>query len=815
MAAYWLSLHAMLDDLKYAWRSLARNSLFAGVAITTLAVGIGLNTSVFSGINVLLFKPLPVNRPEELVWISSASTKPDGPRGNMTYPDVVDLASVPVLAGATAYGYLPANIAAVGHTARIDGHIVAGNYFDVLGLAPVRGRLLTPADDRADTERVVVISFSLWQRMFDRRDTAIGAPLKVNGRPFTVVGVMPNGFRGPDIVGFSQADIWVALATAPEVMPGMKDPLSRTSWWLRAIGRRTAPESQTAAALRARAAAIAQAFPDSHDGFSVRIDAVHGAHPGERREIAPLSAILLGVTFTVLLIACANVANLMLVRGVAKGRESAIRVALGASRWRLVRQQLVESALVAAAGGTLGLLVSLWSTDLLLRLTGVPLDADFSPDRRVLLFTLGMSALTALVFGIAPALRSARAEPAPALKTEQGSGDARPRSRLQGALVAGQLALSMVLLLAAGLFLKSLISARSVDVGFDPQGRLAMSLNLRMHGYTQARADAFYRTLLDRVRAMPGVRAASLAAYVPLGGRVEVGQLDFPDRPQDPHARPPRVAINFVWPGFFDTMGIRLIRGRALTDTDLRPPAAAAVVNETLAKRYWPDRDPIGQRFSVNGARGPFVEVVGVARDTLVDEYTEDPWPVAYVTGRDLTGDVALLTWVDGEPGAALRALEAQVHALDGDIAVFQPQTLRQHIADRLDGERGLTRLLSFMGLLALGLAAIGLYGVIAYTVARRTREIGVRIALGAQRRDVVRLFVRDAARLAFFGLALGIPPAIAVTAVLAGSLVGVTIADPPVIAVVSLLLGAVALTAAYLPARRATRVDPVVALRN
>jgi predicted permease len=805
----------MLDDIRYAWRSLARNPLFSFVAIATLGVGIGLNTSVFSAINVLMFKPLPVSRPDELIWISSASTKPDGPRGNMTYPDVVDLASVPVLSGATAYGYLPANVAAAGQTARLDGQVVAGNYFEVLGISPFRGRMLVPADDLGAAERVIVISFSLWQRLFAGRDDAVGAAVKVNGRPFTVVGVVPRGFRGPDILGFSQSDLWVPMAAASEVLPGMRNPLSRTSWWLRAIGRRQASEAETAAALRARAAAIAQSFPDSHDGFTVRVDAVHGAAPDERREIAPLAAILMGITFTVLLIACANVANLLLVRGVAKGRESAIRVALGASRWRIVRHQLVESTLIAGAGGALGLLVSLWSTELLMRLAGALLDADFSPDRRVLLFTLCTSALTALVFGIIPALRSARNPPAPALKTEQGSSDARPRSRLQGTLVVGQLTLSMVLLLAAGLFLKSLISARSVDVGFDPQGKLAMSVNLRMHGYSRDRADAFYRALLDRVRSTAGVRAASLASHVPLGGRVDVGQLQVAGRPHDPDARQPRVSTTHVWPDFFDTMGIRILRGRALANADLTPTPSTAVVNETLARRFWPDGDPIGQRFSVNGPRGPFVEVVGIARDTVVDEYTEDPWPVAYFPGGDSTGDVALLAWMDGEPAAALRTLEAHVHALDADVAVFQPQTIRQHMADRLDSERGLTRLLSVMGGLALGLAAIGLYGVIAYTVARRTREIGVRVALGAQAGDIVGLFVRDAARLALLGVGLGIPPAIAITALLAGSLVGVTVADPPTIGAVTLVLVAVSLLAAYLPATRAARVDPVVALKT
>jgi predicted permease len=804
----------MRQDLTYAWRSLTRSPAFALVAVATLAIGVGLNTSLFSIINVMLLKPLPVERGEELIWISSASTKPNGPQGNMTYPDVVDLAGVPVLSGATAYGHLPANLSASNRAERLDGQIVMGNFFQVLGVTPHRGRLIEPSDDRPAAARVAVISFALWQRLFTSRDAALGESVRINGQAFTVAGIAPRGFRGADVSSY--ADVWVPLSVAAELIPDMRRPLDRNSWWLKSIARlapnRTVREAGVT--LRTRAAAIAQAFPKSHDGFTVRVDPVRGAPPGDREKVQPLSAILLGVTMTVLLIACANVANLLLVRGVAKRRETAIRVALGASRMRLLRQELLECALLAAAGGAAGLLLSLWATEGLIQFAGATIDADFAPDRRVLLFTCGVSALTAIVFGLAPALRASAVAPAPALKITQGSGDGRHRSRLQGALVSGQLALSMVLLLAAGLFLKSLVSARSVDVGFNPRDRVAMSFNLRMHGYSPDRARAFHQSLLDRVRARPGVRAASLAAMVPLGGRVSVSELTFPDRPADPDARAPRVALNFVWPRFFETMEIKIVRGRALNDQDMLGTPSTAVVNETMARRHWPDRDPIGQRFSQSGPRGPFVEVVGIARDTIVDEYAEDPMAFAYLPGRIVDEDVALLAWIEGDPATRLHDLESDVRALDSSIAVFAPQTLEQHIANRLDGERALTRILSVTGMLALTLAAIGLYGVVGYTIARRTREIGVRMALGAQPRDVVRLFVLDAARLGLVGLACGIPPAIAVTGLLAGSLVGVRMADPSAIGAVTLVLAAVVLLAAYLPARRATRIDPLIALR-
>ena len=391
----------------------------------------------------------------------------------------------------------------------------------------------------------------------------------------------------------------------------------------------------------------------------------------------------------------------------------------------------------------------------------------------MLLFTSALSLATAVVFGLTPALSSSNIRPAPALKGASGSGDARSRSRLQSVLVAGQLALSMVLLLTAALFLKSLAVARSVDVGFDPRGRVALAFNLKMHRYTPERAGAFQRALLDRVRSRAGVHAATLATFVPLGGRVAIGGLTLPGRPEDPDVALPEAAFNHVWPQFFETMHIRMVHGRPLTDADMRAPRTTAVVNQALADRQWPGQDPVGQRFSLDGPRGPFLEVVGVAANTIVDELGEAPMAMAYLPGGSIGDDVALIAWVDGEPGDALRALEADVRALDGSIAIFDPKTLEAHIADRMDGERGLSRMLSVAGVIALALAALGLYGVVGYMVARRTREIGVRMALGARPAGLVRLFVADAARLALIGVACGLPPAFGVTAVLASTLVG------------------------------------------
>jgi predicted permease len=803
-----------MSDLRYALRVLLKTPGFSIIVVLTLALGVGVNTSVFSMVNVLMFKPPPVQRPEELVWILSSSTKPDGPRGNMTYPDVEDLRSLPVVDGVMAYGEIPANLAHAGRAERLTGQIVTGNYFQVLGIRPHRGRLFAAEDERKPNAEAV-ISFALWQRVFGARDEAVGTHIFINGAPLTISGIAPRGFRGTDV--FSHSDIWIPLGASTLVNADIRAPMARTTWWLRSMARLAPGVShrEAAAALRSRAAAIATAFPESHDGFTVRLSQVGGAPPGDQEQVIPIAGMLMGATLAVLVIACANVANLLLARNLSKTRERAIRTALGASRGHLVRHQLAESAIFAAGGGALGLLLSMWCTDVLLRFAAIPIELDLNPDRRVLLFAIGMSAATGLLFGVLPGIRGTALPPNAALKSEQGFVDASPRSRLPRWLVSGQLALSLVLLLTAGLFLKSITSARTMEVGFQPEGRVSMSFNLRMHGYNAERAIAFEQALIERARTVPGVRSATLAAMVPLGGRVWVSDITFADRTSDPDVRADRASVNFVWPEFFRTLGIPIVAGRPLDEQDMRKVPSTAVISKTMAQRYWPGRDPLGERLSIDGPRGAFLEVVGVAGDIVTDEFNERPWSAVYVPFRDHGDDIALIADAEISSAAAIRLLEAEIHALDTTVAAFQPMTLRQQIDNRMDGERALSRLLSVVGLLALSLAATGLYGVVAYTVARRTREIGVRIALGAQPGDVVRLFLADASRLAIGGLMGGAILAIAVTAVLANTLVGISVTDPSTMVVVLFILSVAILFAAYLPARRATRVDPLTALRT
>jgi predicted permease len=488
-------------------------------------------------------------------------------------------------------------------------------------------------------------------------------------------------------------------------------------------------------------------------------------------------------------------------------------MALGASRRQIVRQLLAESLLLSLLGCAGALLVLLWSPDLVVRLVGAPLAGDLSPDARVLLFTFALAIATAMVFGLVPAVRAAQGAGPAALRTGSAAGVARS-TWLQRALVAGQLALSLVLLSAAGLFLQSLLEASRANVGFATEGRVTLSLDLKMQRYSRERATAFYRALLDRASALPGIRSASYASYVPLGGRVAFVPVYRPGQALTPDERPPMTAVNMVGPGFFDTFQIPVVRGRALDARDATPAATVAVVNETFVQRFFSGVDPIGQRVRLEGPSGPAHDIVGVARDVTIDEFGEDPHPFIYVPHDGQAGEVSLLAWATTDGGAALRALEGAVHEIDPAVAAFEQRTMAQHLADRMDGERGLSRLLGCAAALSVALAAFGLYGVIAYMVTRRTQEIGVRMALGARAEDVVRLFATDGTRVVVWGLAVGALPAAGVGVLLSNALFGVHPADVRAIGAAALVLATVAMLASYLPARRATRVDPMIALR-
>jgi predicted permease len=795
--------------MRHELRALRRQPGFVTAVVATLALGIGLNTAIFAVVNTLLFRPPPAVRGDGLYWVVSGSRKPGGPAGHLTYEDYADIRSLGgVVVDAAAFQDAPVSLSAGGQAIRATGQIVTTNFFDVIGVRPSIGRAWRPGEDRSPS---AVVSHGIWQRLFSGDPAVVGRTVVINGEVCTVAGVAPQGFGGLDPL--MPADVWVPIGMHARVVPDVSEPFGRSAFWLRAVARLapSVPASRAAAALTVVADNIARSHPASHEGLRLGLRPVRGVPPSDRSEVTALSALLLGITLCVLFIASANIANLTLIRNVARRREIGVRLALGAGRGRVLRQLVTESLILAGCGAAAGLLVAMWATDLLMWLVNAPLASGFTPDARVLAFVAAAALAAAALFGLAPAWRASRADVARELNAAAIGVGGSPR--VQRALVAGQLAISLVLLASAGSLVRGLAAARTVDVGFATTDRVSVAFHLGLQGYDVTRAAAFYRRLLEDARAVAGVRSASLATVVPMSGRVYFTDLTLPDRPADPDEAPLMVAYNHVWPHFFETLGIPVVRGRALDERDLTSPPAAAVVSEEAARRFWPDREPLGQRFRLQGPDGPALEVVGVARDLLLDEFTEQPRPYVYLPPAAEPGETALVAWVTGDRGSVLRALSRRVAELDPNLPM-EGRTIEDHLRDRMDGERGLTTLLGISAALALALAAFGLYGAMAFTVTRRTREIGLRMALGADRVQVRRQFLREGLRLGALGAAIGLPPAIGVTVLLAGTLVGVGPVEPLPLAGAALLLAVVTLAAGLVPAQRASRVDPMLALR-
>jgi putative ABC transport system permease protein len=749
----------MFQDLKFSLRSLKRNPAFTIGAILTLALGIGVNSTIFTLANGALFRGMPgLSEPE-----------------------------------------------------RVRGHLVSGTYFGTLGVTPQLGRVLNDTDDRRGAARaVVVVSHRLWQQRFGGAPGILQQTVTINGRPFAVVGVAPRGFSGPALG--EGADLWVPLSLWPDLHADERGLLDdRGASWLVVMGRLQPGTSaaQAQAALSPVAARRAREYPEADGDRLVAVSATGSAlSPQGRAEMIPLSALLLTVTALVLLIACANIANLLLARGAARAPEIGVRAALGATRGRLVRQLLTESAVLAAAGAGVGLLLSFWGSDLLA--AALP-DADFqgllaSTDIRVLLFTAGLAAVSVCAFGIVPALSAARRSLLP--RDTAGAGT---RTRLQGAFVVAQLSLSLVLLLGAGLSVRALQHATAIDPGFDPHGVLTASYDLVLQNYPAERRGTFRRDLLARVTALPGVTEASLANLAPLSGTmVGSGVADAGRAASDSTAV---TYVNGVGPGYFRTLGIPILRGRGIDASDVHGARGVAVVNETLAARLWGDGDPVGRLVRLGAAT---FEVVGLARNAKYDEATEDPHSFLY-TSLEQQSHIdreVLLVRAGGSPAALAAAVKDVVHALDPALPVFEMQTLDAGLAQRADKQRAISGLVAGFGLLALLLAAIGLYGVMAYTVARRRREIGVRLALGATPSQLTRLIALDGLRLAAAGVAVGSLLALPLARALGALVFGVGIGDAAGFAAACGLLVVVALVASALPARRAGGLDPIAALR-
>jgi predicted permease len=817
----------LFQDLRYAVRTLLRSPGFTAVAVLTLGLGIGANTAVFTLVNAALFRAPPGARPHELVWLGATRDFPQQPGRPRSYqrrfslPEYRDYAAgATAFTGLSAYQDVALALGSGGEPERINGMLVSGNYFQVLGLVPAAGRFFAPEEDRdPGAHAVVVLSHGLWRRRFGSDPATVGTDITINGRRFMVAGVAPAGFVGIQLG--EPAELFMPLAMVGVAMPRSAELLDqRYAGWLQIVGRLKPGVTAAAAGTEVAtlAARLAQEYPEALEGASAEVTPLSGGlDPGNRQEALPIFVLLMAVPVVVLLIACANVANLLLARATGRRREIGIRLALGATRSRLLRQLLTESVLLALCAGAAGMLLSFWLNDVLLAVSRAPAEIELAlkPDMRVLAFTIVVAVVTGVLFGLAPALGATRPDVVPALKEEGiALGRRVRRSRLTGAFVVAQVALSLILLVTAGLFLRSLDKALGVNPGFDPVNRMSLSFDLGIQGYSDRQRGTFYARLLERVRALPGVEAASLASPLPLSGRIIATAVSLEG--VDPDAGAVPVTLGSISPEYFATLGVPLVQGRDFAPADGPGAPLVVIVNETLARRLWPDQDPVGRRLRLYGREEPLREVIGVAKDGKYDELTERPRSFLYFPERqhaDLS-DISLVVRTTGDPRPLAGALTAAVHELDPTLPIFRLETLEQSLVNRLDKERGASSLLGVFGTLALLLAALGLYGVMAYAVSQRTREIGIRVALGARQADVLRQFVGEGVRLAVVGVVIGLVLSVALTRVIAQFLYGVTATDVATFAAGALVLCVVAVAASWLPARRAARVDPMVALR-
>ena len=813
-----------IHDVRYALRMLRRSPVFTLTAILSLAIGIGATTTIFSIGSSLLLRPLPgLAEPERLIDVGR--TQGGAGFNNSSYPNYRDLRErTTLLDGLYAYQIEPQPMSLGGalDAERIYGTIVTGNYFEVLGTRPQLGRLLRAEDDEvAGGSPVVVISHDLWQRRFSGDSEVAGRSITLNGRPFSIVGVAPPGFRGTTLL---KPDAWVPISMTTQAAPRMSSAMltERRIVWLAMGGRlkKGVTLDQARAELHAIGATLEREHPD--DNRNVSFTAAASAQvPGRIGIVAGFVALLMAIVSLVLLIACVNLAGMLLARANARRREIAVRLAIGAGRRRLVRQLLTETAVLFVAGGLVGILLAQWLTALLLSLVPqlpMPVALEPSIDWRVVTFALLASTVAALLSGLTPALQGARADLAGVLKAEGEQGGTG--GRLRHAFLAGQIALSLVLVIVGGLFLRAVAHAADIPTGFDGDNVEVVSLDLSLAGYTDEPAVLFARDLVSRASALPGVQAATLAVDLPLdGGRYTLGMLSLPGEPAPDlrgrgNAAPP-ADWNVIEPGFFRTMRVPLLRGRDFTDADGPGAPQVAIVSEALARRYWPDRDPLGEVLNVTRPDGSSqVTVVGIAGDARWVSLAGEPEPYIYVPfAQQYMSRVHVLVRTTGV--SAIPAMRTLVREMNPALPLTETIPMSAVTAVGLVPQRIAAALAGSLGIVGLALAGIGIYGVTSYAVGRRKREIGVRMALGADRGTVVRLILRQSLTTVLTGVGLGVVLAALASQLLRSLLLGVGTLDLVTFAGACLLFTGVAAVATLIPALAASRVNPLVALKN
>jgi predicted permease len=814
-------MRSFVQDVRYGWRALRKSPGFTTIVVLTLALGIGANSTIFSWINATLLNPIPgAGDTRRLVAVTRAGSV--DVEHLFSYPDYSDLRDhSQSFSGILACDIAYMDLTGADKPERVWGALVSANYFDVLNVRLLRGRSFTPdEDEKLGGSPVAVISYGLWQSHFGGKESALGSIIRINQHPYTVVGVAPAAFQGSQ-TGL-RAQIWIPLVMVGQIVrEGEVVFHDRSVPWLLLYGRLkpgvSAQQARVETGLQMQQ--LARLYPDSHPGRNeVEITPLWRSRFGANYYLHVLLPMLLAIAAAVLLLACSNVANLLLVRSVSRRREIAVRLAIGASRWRLMRQLLVESALLALAGGVLAVLFTTWSAKSFTRFfapTNLPLFLDVRADSTVLLATLGASLLASLLFGILPALRSSKLAPLTVLKEESGSASGSlHKAWLSSGLVVVQFAVSTLLLVCAGLFARSLDKQQNFDIGFNAEHVLLTSYDLFPQGYGPAEGREFHRQLLAKLEKLPGVKSATLANWIPLGYYFRSDSAHPEGYVAQLHES--MVLPNaVVGPNYLHTMEIPLVTGRDFTAEDKEISQPVAIVNESMAERYWPGQEAIGKRLYVDYTHKWF-SVVGVARNSSYEDMSATDQPFFYLPlDQAYSGGVAIHLRVAGQPMALAPLVEKTLHELNPNLPVFDVSTLHDRVQTVSTNTRIAGASAGAFGLLALVLAAVGIYGVIAYTTRQRTREFGIRMAVGAGKRDIRGLVLGQGLRLTVVGLGAGLAISLVLTRFLKTLLFGITSTDTLTFVSVALLLCLVALVACYIPARRATKVDPVIALRH
>jgi predicted permease len=820
----------LLQDFRYGSRVLLKSPGFVIAAVMSLALGIGANATIFTMINTIFLQPLPVEKPSELMFVygtdtNNASNAIFGQFMPVSYPNYIDYKNRnSVFSELGVYSFPnPVSLGTGGKPEPINVQLVSGNYFSVLGVKAALGRTFSPEEDQAaGSSSVAVLDYKFWQRRFGGNPGIVGEKIRLNGHPFTVIGIAPRGFDGT--IGVVTPDMWTPVMSFDAILAGATFPggpvdKNRRLLSLNAFGRLKPQVSlaQAQSALQTIGRELEKEFPNENRGRNVGIMPLLQATipPAFRPLLLQGSGVLMAIVGLVLLIACANVANLMLARASARRREFTVRLALGGARLRLVRQLLIESLIVAVPGGLLAIAVAMGGRSLIVSLLPPavnPANLNMPIDATVLVFTLGLAVLSAILFGLAPAIRASRSDLASDLKERLGGGGVS-RYKWRNLLVFVQVTLSVVALASAGLFVRSLSNAQTVDLGFESQNLVTVPYNVALNNYDQSRGREYHRLIVDRVRTLPGVAAASVSLALPMSPPFQ--RTVFPEGQEDIKTKSGSlVYTNIVGAGYFETVRMPMLRGRGFSDADREGQQKVVIINEAMARRFWPDQEVLGKRLRFFGDTEQSL-IVGIVRNAKYIFIGEDPQPMAYSPlEQNYSPGMSLIVRTATRPDNMKAMIEREVQALDRGIPLNNIQTISELLSASLTGARVAATLLGVFGLLALALAGVGIYGVMSYSVNLRAQEIGIRMALGARRQDVLKMVLRQGMTIVSIGLAVGLVLAAGIGRMMSGLLYGVGTADLLAFSTSAAVLLFVALIANFVPARRATTVAPNSVMR-